>query len=84
MEETHPVVLVEVRAFNCTFFDFFSDLNFNLLGEALGQCCGNRPIGQDCGGYSGGKAAVEHYRDGLFEEPMVTTWTRKFIFMLKV
>jgi len=44
-------------------------------GEDLGQCCGKPGTG-DCGGYSGGKSALEHYQDGLFGEPMVTTWTR--------
>jgi len=44
-------------------------------GEALGQCCG-KPFTGDCGGYSGGKPALEHYRDGLFGEPHVTKWIR--------
>jgi len=44
-------------------------------GEDLGQCCGKPGTG-DCGGYSGGKSALEHYKDGLFGEPQVTTWTR--------
>lgn len=44
-------------------------------GEPVGQCCG-KAMTTDCGGYSGGKSALEHYRDGLFGEPMVTTWTR--------
>jgi len=44
-------------------------------GEVLGQCCGKPGTG-DCGGYSGGKSALEHYEDGLFGEPTVTTWTR--------
>jgi len=45
-------------------------------GEDLGQCCGKPGVSWDCGGYSGGKSAVEHYQDGLFGEPQVTTWTR--------
>jgi len=44
-------------------------------GEVLGQCCG-KPFTGDCGGYSGGKSALEHYQDGLFGEPKLTTWTR--------
>jgi len=44
-------------------------------GEDVGQCCG-KAMTDDCGGYSGGKSALEHYQDGLFGEPMVTTWTR--------
>merc|ERR1719445_2258019 len=44
-------------------------------GEALGQCCG-KPFTGDCGGYSGGKPALEHYRDGLFGEPHLTKWIR--------
>ena len=55
----------------------FPNKNFN-LGEDLGQCCGAPGTG-DCGGYSGGKSALEHYQDGLFGEPKVTTWTRKFL-----
>jgi len=45
-------------------------------GEDLGQCCGKPGVDWDCGGYSGGKSALEHYQDGLFVEPRVTTWTR--------
>ena len=41
--------------------------------EVLGTCCGKPGTG-DCGGYSGGKSALEHYKDGLFDEPKVTTW----------
>ena len=29
-----------------------------------------------CGGYVGGKPALEHYKDGLFGDPRITTWTR--------
>jgi len=43
--------------------------------EVLGTCCGKPGTG-DCGGYSGGKSALEHYKDGLFEDPKVTTWKR--------
>ena len=53
----------------------FPNKNFN-LGEDLGQCCGAPGTG-DCGGYSGGKSALEHYQDGLFGEPKLTTWTRR-------
>ena len=46
-------------------------------GEVLGQCCGKPGTG-DCGGYSKGKPAIEHYQDNLFGTPAVTTWKRKF------
>ena len=69
-------VLVEVRRNSIlNFRKMFHNEHFN-LGEVLGQCCG-LPFTGDCGGYSGGKSALEHYQDGLFGEPMVTTWTRK-------
>ena len=38
--------------------------------EVFGRCCGG------CGGYVGGKPAPEHYQDGLFGDPRMTTWTR--------
>jgi len=44
-------------------------------GEVLGQCCGKPGTG-DCGGYSKGKPAIEHYQDNLFGTPAVTTWKR--------
>ena len=53
------VVLVEVSG----NVKMFPNKNFN-LGEDLGQCCG-KPFTGDCGGYSGGKSALEHYQDGL-------------------
>ena len=37
-------------------------------------CIHNYPSG--CGGYVGGKSALEHYSDGLFGEPASTVWTR--------
>ena len=47
----------------------------------FGRCCGSgRPRGDSqggrCNGYVGGKPAPEHYQDGLFGTPTVTTWTR--------
>merc|ERR1712079_188124 len=44
--------------------------------DTFGRCCGGGLAGMGCGGYVGGKPAVEHYKDGLFGEPCVTTWTR--------
>merc|ERR1719190_249965 len=29
-----------------------------------------------CGGYTGGKSALDHYADGLFTGNFITTWTR--------
>jgi len=29
-----------------------------------------------CGGYTGGKSALDHYSDGLFTGNFITTWTR--------
>ena len=76
MGETQMVVLVEASGNSIlNFRKMFPNKNIN-LGEVLGQCCG-KPFTGDCGGYSGGKSAVEHYQDGLFGEPQVTTWTRK-------
>merc|ERR1719512_5843 len=40
----------------------------------FGTCCGGTPT--SCGGYTGGKSALEHYSDGLFGEPASTVWTR--------
>merc|ERR1712080_18485 len=44
----------------------------------FGTCCGGiKKNGQyGCGGYTGGKSALEHYADGLFGEMFTTTWTR--------
>lgn len=43
-----------------------------LQGDDIpGRCCGH-----NCGGYSGGKSATSHYRDGLFGTPKETKWTR--------
>ena len=40
------------------------------------RCCGGGKSGGGCGGYVGGKPAAEHYEDGLFKTPRMTTWTR--------
>ena len=54
---------------------FFSKSSLNItyyyLENVLGRCCGG-----GCGGYVGGKSALDHYHDGLFGNPKVTTWTR--------
>merc|ERR1712241_1049789 len=47
----------------------------------FGTCCGGgRKNGQwksGCGGYTGGKSALDHYADGLFDGGnFTTTWTR--------
>ena len=81
MEETLMVAPVEVRAFRYPPLLHLDELK-QMLGEALGQCCG-KPFTGDCGGYSGGKPALEHYRDGLFGEPHVTEWIRKIEYILK-
>ena len=41
-----------------------------------GRCCGGGVHGGGCGGYVGGKSALDHYHDGLFGSPATTTWTR--------
>ena len=51
--------------------------------EVLGTCCGKPGTG-DCGGYSGGKSALEHYKDGLFDDPKVTTWKSEYIIAISV
>ena len=48
----------------------------HVLDDTFGRCCGGGAAGMGCGGYVGGKPALEHYRDGLFGEPLLTTWTR--------
>ena len=48
----------------------------HVLDETFGRCCGGGDAGMGCGGYVGGKPALEHYKDGLFGEPRLTTWTR--------
>jgi len=45
----------------------------NQADDVFGRCCG--AFG-GCGGYSGGKPALDHYQDGLFGSPKKTTWTR--------
>ena len=51
------------------------------VGDVFGHCCGKPSQPKDCGGYSRGKSALEHYQDGLFNyyngAPQETTWTRK-------
>ena len=44
--------------------------------DVFGRCCGGGKSGGGCGGYVGGKPAAEHYEDGLFKTPRLTTWTR--------
>jgi len=46
--------------------------------DVFGRCCGK--TAGDCGGYSRGKSALEHYQEGLFNNfngaPKETTWIR--------
>jgi len=44
----------------------------------FGTCCGGSKGNNwnGCGGYTGGKSALEHYADGLFDNAPSTTWTR--------
>jgi len=44
----------------------------------FGTCCGGGKSNNwsGCGGYTGGKSALEHYADGLFGDTFTTTWTR--------
>ena len=69
-------VMAKVHEICLDAFDFklFTD-------NVFGRCCGSgRPRGDSqggrCNGYVGGKPAPEHYQDGLFGTPTVTTWTR--------
>jgi len=42
-----------------------------------GRCCGGNPRkGMSCGGYVGGKPALEYYEEGFFGSPTLTTWKR--------
>ena len=41
-------------------------------GNLYGTCCGD----EGCGSYEGGKPAIEHYQDGLFDNAPVTEWVR--------
>jgi len=40
-----------------------------------GTCCTKAKGGIGCGGYVGGKSALDHYADGLFDAAGTTTWT---------
>merc|ERR1712029_1065059 len=42
----------------------------------FGRCCGGGDKGMGCGGYVGGKPALEHYEEGFFGDPTTTTWVR--------
>jgi len=48
---------------------------YGCLGEddVFGRCCGGK---DGCGGYVGGKSALEHYKEGFFGNPTTTTWVR--------
>ena len=37
--------------------------NYFILDDVFGRCCGGK---DGCGGYVGGKSALEHYKEGLF------------------
>ena len=42
--------------------------------EKYGTCCGaNKP--NACGGYAGGKSALEHANEGLFDKAPTVEWT---------
>ena len=49
---------------------------FFILDLMFGRCCGGGVEGMGCGGYVGGKSALEHYDDGLFGTPHETKWKR--------
>ena len=46
------------------------------LDLTLGRCCGGGVKGMGCGGYVGGKSALDHYHEGFFGTPNVTKWKR--------
>ena len=77
-EEILMDVIMEVRKI---FFELSKYFQNWQLGDKFGTCCANPAQPWDCGGYAGGKPALEHYRDGLFDKnggPTETTWNRKF------
>lgn len=43
------------------------------LDEPYGTCCGNDG---GCGGYAGGRSALEQAAEGLFDDAFVTVWQR--------
>ena len=47
-----------------------------LLDNVFCRCCGGGIVGGGCGGYVGGKPALDHYKEGFFGSPHVTTWKR--------
>ena len=47
------------------------DCTILVLGNVYGNCCG-----RTCGGYEGGKPAIEHFGNGLFDNAPVTEWIR--------
>ena len=53
-----------------------SDLVYNNSDLIFGRCCGGGLHGGGCGGYVGGKSALEHYDDGFFGTPHETKWKR--------
>ena len=46
------------------------------MNDLFGTCCGACKPDCGCGGYVGGKAAKDHYKEGLFVGAATTTWTR--------
>ena len=48
----------------------------HFIDNTFGRCCGGGKNGGGCGGYVGGKSALDHYHDGFFGNPKVKIWTR--------
>ena len=53
-----------------------SGISMLYVDATLNRCCGGGDAGMGCGGYVGGKPALDWYKDGLFGDPRITTWTR--------
>ena len=45
--------------------------NYSYIGNLYGNCCD-----KNCGGWEGGRPAIEHAAEGLFDNAPVTEWVR--------
>ena len=58
------ILVLTSTIFGTSYSTFFE-------GNVYGTCCGAR-----CGGYEGGKPAIEYWAEGLFNNAPVTEWKR--------
>ena len=64
--------------------DLFARSRFEcivIIDNVYGRCCGGNGKAGDkfvrgCGGYVGGKSAMEHAEDGLFDSAAYVEWSR--------